>query len=92
LIWNYVLGASIALIILIILVLLVYSIFNYRSVKKRRKYFEDLHKSISVGSEVIFSNGIYGKVKRIQDDYLDIEIKSGAILKVSRYAVSEIIK
>ncbi|QQK07018.1 preprotein translocase subunit YajC [Miniphocaeibacter halophilus] len=91
-IWNYVLGSSIALIILIILVILIYSILNYRSVKKRRKYFEDLHKSITIGSEVIFSNGIYGKVRKIQDDYLEIEVKSGAVLKVSRYAVSEIIK
>lgn len=90
--WNYILGSSIALIGLIILVLLVYAILNYSSTKKRRKYFEELHTNLKVGSEVIFSNGIYGKVENVYEDYLDIKVKSGAILKVSRYAISEIVR
>lgn len=90
-IWNYVLGSSIALIILIGLILLIYAIFSFTTVKKRRKHFENLHKDLKVGSEVIFSNGLYGKIKHVYDDFVDIEIKSGVVIKVSRYAISEIL-
>lgn len=91
-IWSYVLGSSIALLILIGLILLIYSIFSLTTVKKRKKHFEDLHNNLKVGSEVIFSNGLYGKIKHVYDDFVDIEIKSGVVIKVSRYAISEIIK
>lgn len=91
-IWSYVLGSSIALLILIGLILIIYSIFSLTTVKKRKKHFEDLHKNLKVGSEVIFSNGLYGKIKHVYDDFVDIEIKSGVVIKVSRYAISEIIK
>ena len=90
-IWIYVLGSSIALLFLIGLILLIYAIFSFTAVKKRKKHFENLHNNIKVGSEVIFSNGLYGKVKHVYEDFVDIEIKSGVVIKVSRYAISEII-
>lgn len=90
--WNYILGSSISLIILIVLTLLIYYIINRRSIKRRKKHFEELHTSIKTGSEVIFSGGIYGKVIKVYDDYIDIQIKSGPIMKVSRYAISDIVK
>ena len=90
--WNYVLGSSISLIILIVLVLIIYYIVNRRNVNRQRKHFEEIHENLKVGNNVVFSNGIYGKIKNISKDYVDVEIKSGAIMKVSRYAISDIIK
>ncbi|MDL2310555.1 preprotein translocase subunit YajC [Peptostreptococcaceae bacterium OttesenSCG-928-C18] len=90
--WNYVLGSSIALIVLIVLVLVVYYIINKKNINRQRKHFEEIHKILKIGDEVVFSNGIYGKIKHISKDFVDIEIKSGAIMKVSRYAISDIIK
>ncbi|WP_100065854.1 preprotein translocase subunit YajC [Miniphocaeibacter massiliensis] len=90
--WNYILGSSIALIGLIVLILLIYYIASRANVSKRKKFFEELHNNLKIGDEVVFSNGIYGKIKHISEDFADIEVKSGAVVKVSRYAISDIIK
>lgn len=89
--WNYILGSSISLIGLIVITLIIYLIINRRNLNQRKKHFKELHTDIKVGSKVIFSGGIYGKVVKIYDDFVDIEIKSGSVMKVSRYAISDII-
>ena len=41
--WENILASSIAIIILVSLGILIMQLANYRNVKKRRKYFEELH-------------------------------------------------
>lgn len=90
--WMSILSASIALIILITLAVIVYYFVNLKGMKKRRGHFEKLHQSLHKGQKVIFSNGLYGEVHSVTDQTVDIKVKSGAIMTVSRFAISEIIK
>lgn len=90
--WVSILSASIALIVLIALAMIVYYFVNLRGMKKRRGHFETLHRSLQKGQQVIFSNGLYGEVNAVRDETVDIKVKSGAIITVSRFAISEIIK
>lgn len=43
------------------------------------------------GDQILTSSGIYGTVKRIEEDFLVIEIAKGVTIKIPRRAVSEII-
>ena len=55
--------------------------------RKKRKSFSDLHKNMKVGMNVIFSGGIYGKIVKINEDMVDVEISKGVVIKVSRYII-----
>ncbi|MHC5373463.1 preprotein translocase subunit YajC [Enterococcus sp. LJL120] len=91
--WNYILGSSIVMIAFLLVFALLYFIASSRGMKTQRNHFKELHQKLAVGNKVKFSNGIYGKIKAINDsETVDIQIKSGEIMEVSRYAISEIIE
>ncbi len=90
--WENILASSIAIIIIVSLGILIMQLANYRNGKKRRKYFEELHQELKVGNKVSFSNGLYGTIRSLSEQTADIEVKSGAVITVSRYAISAIEK
>lgn len=88
---NYVLGSAVALIIIIALTVLVYFFVANSKLKKQKAHFSNLHQNLKVGSKIIFCNGIYGKIIKIGKDTVDVEVKSGAVMTISRYAISSIL-
>ncbi len=86
-----VLNSSIALLGLLAIGAIIYYILSFTRIKKRRQHFEDLHNSLAVGQEVEFSNGLYGVLTSVGQERCDIRVKSGAIISVSRYAITEIV-
>lgn len=59
--------------------------------KHQQQYFEKLHSELKVGKRVLAANGIYGTVKKIESDQIELEIAKGLVITVSRYSVSEIL-
>jgi preprotein translocase subunit YajC len=47
-----------------------------------------LIKAVDVGDEIITAGGIYGVVRRIDDDTMQVEIAPGVVLKLAREAVA----
>ncbi len=88
---NSILGASIALIFLIFIIVIIYYFVANSKLKKQKEHFSNVHQNLKVGSKVIFSNGIYGKIIKIDKDTVDVEVKSKAVMTVSRYAISSIV-
>jgi preprotein translocase subunit YajC len=91
-VWEIILGSSIVMIAFIILVLVVYYLTSFRGVKKQKEHFSQLHTALAKGQKVSFANGIYGVVSSVGTDTVDVQVKSGAIMTISRYAISEIMK
>lgn len=89
--WGNILAASIVMLAFLIIAGMALAIINYRGVKKKRGHFEDLHKRLANGQTVVLSDGIYGKISNVNDETVDMEVKSGAVFTVSRYAISEIV-
>lgn len=88
---NYIIGSSISLIIMIVLILIIYYILTRRSMKKQQKHFVNIHETINTGCKVRTHSGIIGKVLRVGKETIDIEIKSGGVIEISRFAVEEIL-
>ena len=59
-----------------------------RPQSKRAKEHKALVTSITKGDEVLTSGGILGRVTRVSDDYLAIEVADGMELKVQKVAVA----
>lgn len=60
----------------------------WRPQSKRAKEHRELIASIAQGDEVMTSGGILGKVTRVSDDYLAIEVANGMELKVQKSSVA----
>lgn len=85
-----ILASSIALIGLLVIMGVLYTIWSQLNLKKKQKYFKELHTELKPGQEVLFAGGIYGTVKEIEGEKVAVKVRSGATLDVSRYAIQEI--
>lgn len=88
--WETVLYTSITLVVFIIIGIAIIQFGYYKNMKKKKKFYAKLHGKLAVGNKVIFANGIYGKIKKLEGDKADVEVKSGAIITISRFLVSSI--
>ena len=79
-----VLSSSVALLGLLVIMGLIYTIWSQINMKK------ELHTELKPGHEVLFAGGIYGTVKGIEGEKVQIKVRSGAVVDVSRYAIQEI--
>ena len=87
-----ILASSIALLILFAVMGVVYMVWTRLGMKKKRQYFEKIHTELAPGHEVMFGGGIFGTVKAVDGDRVEVKVRSGAVLDVSRYAIQEITK
>lgn len=67
-------------------------IISRKNLKKKKEYFEKLHKDLKPGKEVMLTGGIYGKIVSLKEDTAIINVAKDVNIKVSRYSISEIIK
>ncbi|MDT2573140.1 preprotein translocase subunit YajC [Enterococcus raffinosus] len=87
-----ILAASIVMIAFLIIMALIYYLVSRKGVKKRKEHYQKLHQSLQSGQKVQLSSGILGTLRRVDEEIVELEIKSGIVMEVSRYAISDIIK
>jgi len=59
---------------------------------KKQKELKAMIESIAKGSEVVTNGGILGKVNKVKDDYLVVEIAANVEVVVQRNAVSHVLQ
>jgi preprotein translocase subunit YajC len=59
-----------------------------RPQKRRVQQHRALMDSLSLGDEVVTIGGVYGTVRRLSDEDLDLEVASGVTLRVLKSAVA----
>lgn len=72
---------------IVILIALMY-LMVIRPQSKRSKAHRDLMAGLKNGDEVITSGGILGKISKIADDIVVLEIASGVEIKIQRSAIA----
>lgn len=85
-----ILASSITLIGLLVIMGVIYTIWSQINIRKKQKYFKELHTELKPGQEILFAGGIYGTIKSIDGERVEVKVRSGAVLDVSRYAIQEI--
>jgi preprotein translocase subunit YajC len=74
--------------ILIVGMIVIFYFFLIRPQSKRAKEHRELVSSLAKGDEVVTTGGILGKVNKVTDDYIVIEIATNMEIKVQKHAVS----
>lgn len=66
-------------------------VFMFLSSRKRKKGYQDLMASLQVGSEIMLTSGIFGKIVSIEGDHLTVEIAAKTNIKVLRGAIAKVV-
>ena len=60
-----------------------------RPQRRRAAAHRQFVSALSVGDEVMTSGGIYGTVRGLEDDAVDLEIAPGTVIRVARPAIAQ---
>lgn len=82
-------SSSLPMIVMWVLIGVIFWFFIFRPQRKRQQEVQNFRNSITVGSKVVTSGGIYGEVHSIDEanNVLVIEIAKGVNIRVDRNSV-----
>ena len=72
---------------MIILAFAIMYFFMIRPQRKRQKEIENFRNSLQVGQEVVTSGGLYGKIRQVEDNIVNVEIAHNVVIRVDKSAV-----
>ena len=73
--------------ILLIVMMVVFYFFLIRPQQKRAKEHKNLVNNLSKGDEVVTSGGILGKVTKVTDEFVVVEISNNLEIKLQKQSV-----
>ncbi len=68
--------------------ILIFYFLMWRPQSKRAKEHKNLVSSLSKGDEVITNGGIAGKISKVSEDFIAMEVSEGVELKVQKVAIA----
>jgi preprotein translocase subunit YajC len=75
-------------VIVIVLLLVLAWFVLVRPQRRRQAEQEDLFATLHVGDEVVTAGGLYGTIRALRDDVLELEVAPGTTVRVARRAVA----
>ena len=75
----------------IILMFVVLYFLMIRPQMKRQKEHRAMVEAIAVGHEVVIGGGMLGRIKRLSEQYLHVEIASGVEVQVQRASLVQVL-
>ncbi|NLV71593.1 MAG: preprotein translocase subunit YajC [Actinobacteria bacterium] len=85
-------SSSWMLIIYVVAFIAIFYFMAIRPQQRQRRAHAALLASLKKGDSVVTASGIYGKVKRVEENFVVIEVAKGVNMKIARRAVAEIIR
>jgi preprotein translocase subunit YajC len=79
---------EVAIIYFVVLVAAFYLLI-VRPQRRRNQAHRAFFEALSIGDEVITNGGIFGTVRGLDDDTVDLEVAPGVVLHVARAAVAQ---
>ena len=80
-------GSSLSLLVPLLLLGGFFYLFMIRPQKRKLRQHEDLVSTLVPGDEVVTIGGIVGYVKSVHDDFINLEISDGCVIRVLRQAI-----
>ena len=76
----------------LVLILLVFWLLIIRPQRRRAQQLSATQSSLGVGSEVMLTSGIFGRVASLENETIRLEIAPGTTVKVARQAVVRVVE
>jgi preprotein translocase subunit YajC len=75
----------------IVLILVVFYLLFFRPQRRRQQEMSATQASLEIGTEVMLSSGIFGRVTAVDEETLGLEVAPGTTVKVARQAVVRVV-
>ncbi|MEO0971987.1 MAG: preprotein translocase subunit YajC [Pseudomonadota bacterium] len=82
-------GGLVSLLPLVLMVVAFYFLL-IRPQQKRAKEHREMVEAISPGAEVVTSGGLLGKVTKVGDQFLTVEVADGMEVRVQKHAIGAV--
>jgi preprotein translocase subunit YajC len=83
-------GSWVTLLIMLALMMVFFYFFLVRPQRKRQQEHQALIESLRRGDEVITIGGIYGKIVKIEKDYITLQVnEEGTTMRVLKESISQ---
>ncbi|RKR06895.1 protein translocase subunit yajC [Kushneria sinocarnis] len=84
-------GGAIAQIVMLVGFVLIFYFLLWRPQSKRAKAHKKLMAELSEGNEVLLNGGLAGRITKVGEEFLTIEIASGTEVNVQKNAVASVL-
>jgi len=84
-------GSGFEPIIMLVIFGLIFYFMIWRPQSKRAKDHKNMVTTLEKGNEVVISGGLAGKVTKVADDFIVMEISEGVEVKVQKAAVANVL-
>ena len=81
------LGGGLGPFLPLILIIVVFYFFMIRPQMRKQKELKNYRDALQKGDKVVTTGGLYGKLTGISDNTVDMEIASGVVIKVDKFAI-----
>lgn len=85
-------SGSLMLIIYVVAFIAIFYFMAIRPQQRQRRTHQALLSSLKKGDQIVTAAGMYGTVKRVEENIVVVEIAKGVTVKIARRAVAEIIR
>ena len=89
--WNFVMLSCVTVIVMLGIFAIILSVISARNIKKNRQSMQELQNKIQIGARILFGGGIYGKIVKIKEDVIDVELSKGLVIQISRYGIQDVV-
>lgn len=73
-------------------IFLIFWLLVIRPASRRNKDLARLQSDLRVGDKVMLSSGLYGTLRSVEEDPLDLELAAGLVVQVARGAVARVLE
>lgn len=74
----------------LVLIFVVFYFLLIRPQSKRQKEHKEMVASLNVDDEIVTGGGVLGKVTKVHDQFVCVEVASGVELKIQRHTISAV--
>ena len=89
--WEVIMWSCVTVIVLLGIFAIILTFISARNMRKIRQAMQELQNKIQIGARVLFGGGIYGKIVKVKNDTIDVEINKSTVIQISRYSIQSII-
>lgn len=84
-------GGGIAQIVMLAGFVLIFYFLLWRPQSKRAKQHKELVSNLDKGDEVVIGGGLVGKVTKVSDEFIALEVADGTVVNAQKNAVAAVL-
>jgi preprotein translocase subunit YajC len=89
--WEVVLWTCITVGVLAGVGAIILIFISAKNVKKRSSELKNIHIELKTGMKIMFCGGVYGKVVKVADETVEVEVSKNVVITISRYSIQGVV-